>query len=107
MGLGWNLGNYLGTKTVSHGGMGFGWTDFLVILPEKKQAAVILSVDESSAIYRIRRAVLDAMLGQMPQVNAVSWMVPISQALREGGQGGGIEAAYARYAALKERALKA
>ncbi len=101
MGLGWNLGNYLGAKTISHGGMGFGWTDFLVILPEKKQAAVILSVDESSSIYRIRQAVLDAMLGQSPQVGPVSWMVPVSQALREGGQAGGIEAAYARCAALK------
>lgn len=33
MGLGWTLGHFDGVKTVSHGGMGFGWTDFLTILP--------------------------------------------------------------------------
>lgn len=29
MGLGWTLGHYRGFETVSHGGMGLGWADFL------------------------------------------------------------------------------
>ena len=37
------------------------------------------------------------MLGREPWANTVSWMLPISQALQEGG----IQAAYARYAELK------
>ncbi len=97
MGLGWTLGHFGGVKTVSHGGMGFGWADFLVILPEKRQAAVILSNQESFARSRMVRAVLAAMLEQKPQAGTVSWMVPISQAMLEGG----IQAAYARYADLK------
>ena len=98
IGLGWTLGHFDGVKTVSHGGMGFGWTDFLILLPEKKRAAVILCNEESSARSRTIRAVIHAMLDREPQVGTVSWMVPISQALQEGG----IQAAYARYAELKE-----
>jgi CubicO group peptidase (beta-lactamase class C family) len=43
MGLGWNLGHYRSENTVSHGGAGFGWTAFMLILPEKNSAAVVLS----------------------------------------------------------------
>ena len=102
MGLGWNLGRYGGEKTVSHGGMGAGLTDFLAILPEQARAAIVMCNEESFAISQTRRAVLDAMVGQAPQAGKVSWVVPISQALVEGG----IEAAYARYAALKDGGSK-
>ena len=98
MGLGWTLGHYRGEKTVSHGGVGFGWTDFLLILPEKNCAAVVLCNEESDAHIQAIRAIADTLLGQKPQANAVSWMVPISRALAEGG----IDAAYARYAELKD-----
>jgi CubicO group peptidase (beta-lactamase class C family) len=97
IGLGWTLGHYKDVRTVSHGGMGFGWTDFLLILPEQNYAAVVLCNEESFARTRTIRAVADAILGNIPQANAVSWMVPISQSLAEGG----IQAAYARYAELK------
>jgi CubicO group peptidase (beta-lactamase class C family) len=96
-GLGWVLGHYDGLKTVSHGGGGFGWTDFFFLLPEANQAAVILCNEESSARARTIRAVTEAMLGREPKAGTVSWMIPISQALQEGG----IQAAYARYAEIK------
>ncbi len=102
MGLGWNLGYIEGVKTVSHGGMGFGWSDFLVLLPEKGCGAVILCNAESPARERIVQAVIDAMLGRRPQAGSVSWMAPISQALSAGG----IAAAHARYAELKEDGLQ-
>jgi CubicO group peptidase (beta-lactamase class C family) len=89
-GLGWTLGRYEGWKTVSHGGGGFGWTDFLILLPEKECGAVILCSEESSARENIILAVVDAMLGRAPQAGPISWMIPISQAL----QAGGIQAAY-------------
>jgi CubicO group peptidase (beta-lactamase class C family) len=93
MGLGWTLGHFKDAKTVSHGGMGFGWSDFLLILPEKNRAAAILCNEESYARSRTVRAVTDTLMDQKPQADTVSWMVPISQALIEGG----IQAAYARY----------
>lgn len=97
-GLGWVLGHFDGVKTVSHGGGGFGWTCFLCLLPEKKSAAIILCNEESSARSRTIRAALHVLLDRQPIVNTISWMIPISQAL----MGGGIQAAYARYAELKD-----
>lgn len=96
-GLGWTLGHYEGVKTVSHGGGGFGWTDFLVLLPERNRAAVILCNEESSARERTIEAVVRAMLGFTPEAGKVSWMVPITRALEEGGS----QAALDCYAALK------
>jgi len=98
MGLGWTLGHFEGVRTVGHGGGGFGWTCFLALLPEIDAGMIILCNDESSAHDMALQAVLCAMLGQEPQPGAVSWMVPISQAL----QIGGIQAAYARYAEIKD-----
>jgi CubicO group peptidase (beta-lactamase class C family) len=99
MGLGWTLGHFKDVKTVSHGGGGFGATAFLLILPERNCAAVILCNEESNAHFRAVRAVADALIGQKPQANTVSWMVPISRALAEGG----MDAAYARYAEIKTK----
>lgn len=97
MGLGWNLGHAGGVKTVSHGGAGFGGTAFLLLLPEGERAAVVLCNQESDAHSRVVRAMADALLDRKPQAGTVSWLVPISQALAEGGIG----AAYARYDQLK------
>ncbi len=99
-GLGWVLGHFDGIKTVSHGGAGFGWTDFLVMLPETRCGAIILCNEESSARSRTIRAVLHCMLGKEPIVDTVSWMVPISRAFAEGGLPG----AYARYDEIRDRA---
>jgi CubicO group peptidase (beta-lactamase class C family) len=97
-GLGWVLGHFEGLKTVAHGGGGFGWADFFLLLPEVNQAFVIMSNEESSARSRFIRAVLNAMLGREPEVGKVSWMIPINQALQEGG----IQAVYACYAQIKD-----
>ncbi len=97
-GLGWILGHFDGLKTVSHGGGGFGWTDFFLLLPEINGAFIIMSNEESSARARFIRAVLNAMLGHLPEAGAVSWMIPIGQALQQGG----IQMAYARYAEIKD-----
>ncbi len=97
-GLGWTLGHYDGTKTVSHGGMGMGWAHFLVLLPEKKCATVILCNAESSARSRIVRAALNIILDKEPNVGPVSWIVPISQAFEEGGS----QAAQIRYHEIKD-----
>ena len=97
MGLGWTLGHFKGVATVSHGGMGFGWTDFLLILPGTNSAAVVLCNGESFARTRIVHALADVLLGQRPIAGKVSWMVPISRALVEGG----IQAACARYDEIK------
>ena len=98
MGLGWALGHFEGTRTVGHGGGGFGWTCFLALLPEIEGAAIILSNEESAAHDLALQAVLSSMLGKKPHPGKVSWMVPIAQALHTGG----VQAAYACYAEIKD-----
>ena len=99
IGLGWTLGHYKEERTVSHGGMGFGWSDFFLLLPERNCAVVILGIEESYARTRLVRAAADVLLGHKPQAGAVSWMVPISQALVEGG----LQTAYKRYEEIRAR----
>lgn len=101
-GLGWTLGHYEGWKTVSHGGGGFGWTDFLILLPEKNCGAVILCNEESTARENIIQAVVDVMLDREPQAGLLSWMIPLGQAL----QAGGIAAAHDCYSEIKSRGGK-
>jgi CubicO group peptidase (beta-lactamase class C family) len=99
MGLGWTLGHFKDVKTVCHGGAGFGGTAFLLILPENDGAAVVLCNEESAAHLLVVQAIADTLLNQKLQANKVSWMVPISRAMAEGGIG----EAYARYDEIKAR----
>lgn len=85
MALGWNIGHYQGQKTISHGGFGAGWADTLVISPEGGWGLVVLAIDESYAYLQIRQALLDALFGLEPQAGKLSWAVPVSQALLQGG----------------------
>ena len=98
MGLGWNLGSYKGHPTVSHMGAGAGFNAFLILLPEESSGAVAMLNTESQAVYRVLWAVLDALLGEEPKAKSISWMIPISEALSNGGY----DAAYSRYCELKE-----
>ena len=102
MGLGWNVGHYQGEKTLSHGGFGAGWTDQLVLLPESGRGLAILSLDESYSIFRIRQAILDVLYDQEPQIDTVSWAVPICQALAKGGS----QTAFVRFEELKKRGME-
>lgn len=98
IGLGWTLGHFEGLKTVSHGGMGFGWTDFITLLPEKRRGAIVLCNEESWARTRSVYAALNTMLDQEPRANPVSWMVPVSRALQERG----VAAAYTRATEIRD-----
>jgi CubicO group peptidase (beta-lactamase class C family) len=83
MSLSWNIGHYQCQKTISHGGFGAGWADTLLISPEGGWGLVVLSIDES--YLQVRQALLDALFGLEPQAGSVSWAVPVSQALIQGG----------------------
>jgi CubicO group peptidase (beta-lactamase class C family) len=99
IGLGWTLGHFQGHRTVSHGGAGFGGTAFLLLLPEVQSAVVVLCNQESSAHMQIVEGIADALLGGTPQAGKVSWMVPMSRALAQGG----MDLAFACYDEIKTR----
>jgi tetratricopeptide (TPR) repeat protein len=74
----------------------------MLLLPEMRRGAVILGIAETFARARIIQAVADTILEQKPQVGGVSWIVPVSQAMAEGG----IEAAYDCYERLTSSAIQ-
>ena len=98
MGLGWSLGHFMGHWVVGHGGGGFGWTCLLALLPETHQAVIVLSNEQSSAHERAMEAAIRTLFGKEPQAGTVSWMIPIAEALDEGG----IRAAYERYREIRD-----
>jgi len=102
MGLGWTLGHFKGVKTICHGGAGFGATSFLLILPENNSAAILMCNEESDAHYVGIQAVADVLIGQQPQANKISGMVPVSRLLAEGG----LDAAYSLCSELKAGGLQ-
>jgi CubicO group peptidase (beta-lactamase class C family) len=98
MGAGWSLGHFMGRRVVGHGGGGFGWTCLLSLLPETHQAVIVLSNEQSSAHERAMEAAIHTLFGEEPQAGTVSWMIPIAEALDEGGIG----AAYKRYGEIRD-----
>ncbi len=103
MALGWTLGHFKGARTISHGGMGMGWSDFLLILPEQDSGLVMLCNGESFARDRIVPALADVLMGEAPRLEPVSAMVPVRRALSEGG----LEAARACVEELRRAAAPA
>src|SRR5262249_32951738 len=73
VGISWFLGEYRGLATVSHGGGDPGYATFLVLLPEKKIAVVLMANCDwlSKGRGKIANAALDVALGLNPQPIAV------------------------------------
>lgn len=85
MGLGWMLGHFEGEKVVSHGGMGFGWTDFFMFFPELNKAAVMMSNDESYSRKQINHALASEITGHDYSAVDVSWTILLCDAYLQGG----------------------
>lgn len=85
MGLGWMLGHFNGQRVVSHGGMGFGWTDFFMFFPELNKAAVMMSNDESYSRKHINNALASEITGHSYLAGDVSWTILLCDAYLQGG----------------------
>jgi CubicO group peptidase (beta-lactamase class C family) len=74
VGISWFLGEYRGQATVSHGGGDPGYATFLVLLPEKKIAVVLMANCDwlGKGRGQIADAALDVALGLKPQPIAVT-----------------------------------
>lgn len=73
VGISWFLGEYRGQATVSHGGGDTGYATFLVLLPEKKIAVVLMANCDwlGKGRGQIANAALDVALGLKPEPIAV------------------------------------
>ena len=85
MGLGWMLGHFQEQRVISHGGMGFGWTDFFMFFPELNQAAVMMSNDESYSRKQINNALASEITGHDYATGDVSWTILLCDAYLLGG----------------------
>jgi CubicO group peptidase (beta-lactamase class C family) len=74
VGISWFLGEYRGQATVSHGGGDIGYATFLVLLPEKKIAVVLMANCDwlGKGRGQIANAALDVALGLKPEPIAVA-----------------------------------
>lgn len=66
MGLGWFLGEYRGETTVYHSGGDPGFGAYLVLLPQRSIAVVVLSNYERGSVEQLAYACVDAALGLKP-----------------------------------------
>jgi CubicO group peptidase (beta-lactamase class C family) len=74
VGISWFLGEYRGQATVSHGGGDTGYATFLMLLPEKKMAVVLMANCDwlGNGRSQITDAALDVALGLKPQPIAIT-----------------------------------
>jgi CubicO group peptidase (beta-lactamase class C family) len=86
MGLSWFLGSHRGEKTVSHGGGDTGFNSYLILLPEKSSAVVVLCNYIPAPIRYLGEAALDILLGFEPEDFKPPASVPVLRALSEKGR---------------------
>jgi len=74
VGISWFLGEYRGHKTVSHSGGDTGYSTYLIMLPEKKLAVVLMANCDwlGAGRAQIAHAALDVALGLKPQSTTVT-----------------------------------
>ncbi|UCE41892.1 MAG: beta-lactamase family protein [Candidatus Aminicenantes bacterium] len=85
VGLSWFLGSHRGEKTISHGGGDTGFNTFLILLPEKSSAVIVLCNYIPAPIRYLGEAALDVLLGFEPEDFVPPVSVPVLKALSEKG----------------------
>ncbi len=83
---GFNVGYYNNVKVLSHGGMGFGWSDFMMIFPDRKFGAVIMCTQESAVREVIIEAIVKTFFEESFDDVKPSWIFTLNEAYLEGGK---------------------
>ncbi len=86
VGLSWFLGSHRGEKTISHGGGDTGFNSFLLLLPERSSAVVVMCNYIPAPIRYLGEAALDMLLGFEPEGFKPPVSVPVLRALSEKGR---------------------
>jgi CubicO group peptidase (beta-lactamase class C family) len=86
VGLSWFLGSHRGEKTISHGGGDMGFNTYLILLPEKASAVVVLCNYIPAPIRYLGEAALDVLLGFEPEGFKPPVSVPVLRTLSEKGR---------------------
>jgi CubicO group peptidase (beta-lactamase class C family) len=86
VGLSWFLGSHRGEKSISHGGGDTGFNTFLILLPERSSAVVVLCNYIPAPIRYLGEAALDMLLGFESKGFKPPVSVPVLRALSEQGR---------------------
>lgn len=86
VGLSWFLGSQRGEKTISHGGGDAGFNSFLILVPERSSAVVVLCNYIPAPIRYLGEAALDMLLGFEAEDFKPPASVPVLKALSEKGR---------------------
>jgi CubicO group peptidase (beta-lactamase class C family) len=85
VGLSWFLGDHRGERTVSHGGGDTGFNTYLVLLPERSMAVIVLCNYIPAPITVLCNTALDLLLGFETGSIKPPASVPVLKALAENG----------------------
>ncbi|GEM_PF-6814388 len=77
-GLGINIGRFADEPVFSHGGMGFGFTAFYMIFPQRGVSAILMCNEESYAHDQIYHAIASAITDQPVPLSQPSWIVGLA-----------------------------
>lgn len=102
-GLGWFLGTYRGHRVLHHNGGDPGFESNIVLLPDAAAALVVLANANTAPLGRLADAVLDALLGERPEVPKPPITVPVAAALAADGPEAATETYRRLLAAAPER----
>jgi CubicO group peptidase (beta-lactamase class C family) len=86
VGLSWFLGSRRGEKTISHGGGDTGFNSYLILLPERASAVVVMCNYIPAPVRYIGEAALDVLLGFEPEGFKPPASVPVLRTLSERGR---------------------
>jgi CubicO group peptidase (beta-lactamase class C family) len=97
VGLSWFLEEYRGERAVQHGGGDIGFETYLMMLPDRRAAVVVLGNMLPAPAVNIAHAALDLLLGHEPDPIIPSASLVVGKTLAEQG----LDAAVARWNALQ------
>lgn len=82
-GLGWYVGDFRGHKMIFHGGDSRGFSNYIVLLPEKKIGIVILSNREFPVGWYFTRGLANQLLDQLLGYSYSNWLKRTWQEARQ------------------------
>jgi CubicO group peptidase (beta-lactamase class C family) len=86
LGLSWFLGSQRGERTISHGGGDTGFNSFLILMPERSSAVVVLCNYIPAPVRYLGESALDMLLGFEPGGSKPPASVPVLRVLHEKGR---------------------
>ncbi len=86
VGLSWFLGSHRGEKTISHGGGDTGFNSYLILVPERSSAVVVMCNYIPAPVRYLGEAALDMLLGFEPEGFKPPVSVPVLRVLSEKGR---------------------